>query len=30
MSIKEITIENREKVVSFFKENWGSTEMCKR
>ena len=27
MSIKEITIENREKVVLFFKENWGSTEM---
>lgn len=27
MSIKEITIVNREKVVSFFKEHWGSTEM---
>ncbi|MFB5089586.1 GNAT family N-acetyltransferase [Psychrobacillus sp. PGGUH221] len=27
MSIKEITIENREKIVSFFKANWGSPEM---
>ncbi|KAB7672097.1 GNAT family N-acetyltransferase [Bacillus sp. B1-b2] len=27
MSIKEITIENREKVVSFFKVHWGSPEM---
>jgi ribosomal protein S18 acetylase RimI-like enzyme len=27
LSIKEITVENREKIVSFFKEHWGSTEM---
>jgi ribosomal protein S18 acetylase RimI-like enzyme len=27
LSIKEITVENREKIVSFFKELWGSTEM---
>lgn len=27
MSIKEITVENREKIVSFLKEHWGSTEM---
>ena len=27
MSIKEITNENREKVVSFFEEHWGSADM---
>ncbi|MDI2586221.1 GNAT family N-acetyltransferase [Psychrobacillus sp. NEAU-3TGS] len=27
MSIKEITVENREKIVSFFKAHWGSPEM---
>ena len=27
LSIMEITKENREKVVSFFKEHWGSSEM---
>lgn len=27
MSIREINEENREKVVSFFREHWGSSEM---
>ncbi|CAM5213702.1 Acetyltransferase (GNAT) family protein OS=Ureibacillus acetophenoni OX=614649 GN=SAMN05877842_1205 PE=4 SV=1 [Ureibacillus acetophenoni] len=27
MSIKEITKDNRKKIVSFFKEHWGSPEM---
>ena len=27
MSVKEINEENREKVVSFFREHWGSSEM---
>ncbi|MFY3791626.1 GNAT family N-acetyltransferase [Ureibacillus sp. MALMAid1270] len=27
MSIKEITKDNREKIVSFFKDHWGSPEM---
>lgn len=27
MNIKEITINNRNKIVSFFTEHWGSTEM---